>query len=76
MLIAFICDLKFNLDKFLLFAQEYIRKKYEPPSLEKDAKFVSKNNFKLIVVIETPSKAFSDWSFPKVCQLYGLGESG
>jgi len=33
------------------------------------------NNFKLIVVIETPSKAFSDWSFPKVCQLYGLGES-
>ncbi|GBB90249.1 hypothetical protein RclHR1_17130001 [Rhizophagus clarus] len=27
--------------------------------------FVSKNNFKLIVVIETPSKAFSDWSFPK-----------
>src|SRR6185437_13898038 len=33
------------------------------------------NNFKLIVVIETPSKAFSDWSFPKMCQLYGLSES-
>jgi hypothetical protein len=37
--------------------------------------FVLKNNFKLFVTIETPSKAFSDWSFPKVCQLYGLGES-
>ena len=34
--------------------------------------FVTKNNFKLIVVIETPSKAFSNWSFPKVCELYGL----
>src|SRR3954465_2909846 len=38
-------------------------------------KFVSKNNLKFTVFIETPSKAFSDWSFPKVCQLYGLGES-
>src|SRR5438045_2631868 len=37
--------------------------------------FVSKNNFKLIVVIETAVKAFLDWSFPKVCQLYGLDES-
>jgi hypothetical protein len=37
--------------------------------------FVSKNNLKFIVFIETPSKAFSDWTFPKVCQLYGLGES-
>ncbi|PKK58923.1 hypothetical protein RhiirC2_857575 [Rhizophagus irregularis] len=37
--------------------------------------FVSKNNLKFTVSIETPSKAFSDWSFPKVCQLYGLGES-
>ncbi|CAI2178225.1 19386_t:CDS:2 [Funneliformis geosporum] len=34
--------------------------------------FVSKNNLKFTVFIETPSKAFSDWSFPKVCQLYGL----
>ena len=77
--------------------KEYIRKEYEPPSLEKDGavlkfisgdkeryspqndqdfckmlrQFVLNNNFKLIVVIETPSKAFSDWSFPKVCQLYG-----
>jgi hypothetical protein len=24
--------------------------------------------------IEIPLKAFSDWSFPKVCQLYGLAE--
>ncbi|RIA79206.1 hypothetical protein C1645_110256 [Glomus cerebriforme] len=81
--------------------KEYIRKEYEPPSLEKDGavlnficedkkrhsplndqdfcrmlrQYVSKNNFKLIVVIETPSKAFSDWSFPKMCQLYGLSES-
>src|SRR6266480_6809424 len=37
--------------------------------------FVSKNNIKFTVFIETPSKAFSDWTFPKVCQLYGLGES-
>ncbi|EXX68830.1 Coronin-like protein crn1 [Rhizophagus irregularis] len=37
--------------------------------------FVSKDITKFTVVIETPSKAFSDWSFPKVCQLYGLGES-
>jgi hypothetical protein len=37
--------------------------------------FVSKNNLKFTVFIETPSKAFSDWTFPKVCQLYGLGES-
>ncbi|RIA88938.1 hypothetical protein C1645_825560 [Glomus cerebriforme] len=81
--------------------KEYIRKEYNPPSLEKDGavlkfisgdkeryspqndqdfckmlrQFVLNNNFKLIIVIETPSKAFSDWSFPKVCQLYGLGES-
>jgi hypothetical protein len=37
--------------------------------------FVSKNNLRFTVFIETPSKAFSDWTFPKVCQLYGLGES-
>ncbi|PKK57326.1 hypothetical protein RhiirC2_798237, partial [Rhizophagus irregularis] len=37
--------------------------------------FVSKNNFRLVVSIETPSKAFSDWTSPKMCQLYGLGES-
>ncbi|CAG8689686.1 12622_t:CDS:2, partial [Ambispora leptoticha] len=37
--------------------------------------FVSKNNLKFTVFIETPSKAFSDWSFPKVCQLYELCES-
>ncbi|PKC71251.1 hypothetical protein RhiirA1_390694 [Rhizophagus irregularis] len=27
--------------------------------------FVSKNNLKFTVFIETPSKPFSDWSFPK-----------
>ncbi|PKK60634.1 hypothetical protein RhiirC2_757167, partial [Rhizophagus irregularis] len=37
--------------------------------------FVSKNNLKFTVFIETPSKPFSDWLFPKVYQLYGLGES-
>ncbi|CAG8805322.1 22233_t:CDS:2, partial [Gigaspora rosea] len=37
--------------------------------------FVSKNHLKFTVFIETPSKVFSDWSFPKVCQLYGLSES-
>jgi hypothetical protein len=37
--------------------------------------FVAKSIFKFTVIVETPSKAFSDWSFPKVCQLYGLGES-
>src|SRR3954447_4342965 len=37
--------------------------------------FVSKSISKFTVTIETPSKAFSDWSFPKVCQLYELGES-
>ncbi|GET67041.1 hypothetical protein GLOIN_2v1736381 [Rhizophagus irregularis DAOM 181602=DAOM 197198] len=31
--------------------------------------FVSKNNLKFI---ETPLKVFSDWTFPKVCQLYDL----
>jgi hypothetical protein len=34
--------------------------------------FVSKDISKFTVIIETPSKAFSDWTFPKVCQLYGL----
>jgi len=37
--------------------------------------FISKNNLKFTVFIETPSKAFSDWTFPKVCQLYELCES-
>src|SRR5207248_5374969 len=37
--------------------------------------FILKNNLKFTVTIETPSKAFSDWTFPKVCQLYELGES-
>ncbi|CAG8832011.1 25546_t:CDS:2, partial [Gigaspora margarita] len=78
--------------------KKYIRKEYEPPSLEKDGavlnfisgdkkrdspmndqdfrsmlrQFVSNGISKFTVIIETPSKAFSDWSFPKVCQLYGL----
>ncbi|GBC09786.1 hypothetical protein RclHR1_00910036 [Rhizophagus clarus] len=34
--------------------------------------FVSIKNLKFTVFIETPSKAFSDWTFSSVCQLYGL----
>ncbi|GBB92721.1 hypothetical protein RclHR1_20480003 [Rhizophagus clarus] len=34
--------------------------------------FVSDKKLKFTVFIETPSKPFSDWSFPKVCQLYGI----
>ena len=30
---------------------------------------VSKNNLEFTVFIETPSKAFSDWTFSSVCQL-------
>jgi hypothetical protein len=33
---------------------------------------VSNNNLKFTVLIETSSKPFSDWSFPKMCQLYGI----
>ena len=57
----------------------YEIKRYSPRNDQDFSKmlrqFVSKNSFKLIVVIETPSKAFSDWTFPKVCQLYELCES-
>ena len=35
---------------------------------------VSKNNLKFTVFIETPSKPFNKWTFPKVCQLYGLSD--
>ncbi|PKC03571.1 hypothetical protein RhiirA5_380064 [Rhizophagus irregularis] len=35
---------------------------------------VSKTNLKFTVFNETPSKPFSDWSFPKVCELYGLSD--
>src|ERR1044072_5840886 len=34
--------------------------------------FVSNKNLKFTVFIKTLSKPFSDWSFPKVCQLYGI----
>jgi hypothetical protein len=30
---------------------------------------------RISVIIETPSKGFAEWSFPKMCQLYGLSES-
>jgi len=36
--------------------------------------FVSKNNLKFIVFIETSSKPFNSWTFPKVCELYGLSD--
>ena len=34
----------------------------------------SKTNLKFTVFIETPSKPFSEWTFPKVCELYGLSD--
>ncbi|RIA80190.1 hypothetical protein C1645_793069 [Glomus cerebriforme] len=34
--------------------------------------FVSNKNLKFTVFIETPSKPFNSWTFPKVCELYGL----
>ncbi|CAB4441622.1 unnamed protein product [Rhizophagus irregularis] len=36
--------------------------------------FVSNKNFKFNSFIETPSKPFSEWTFPKVCQLYSLSD--
>src|SRR6266542_4764446 len=36
--------------------------------------FVSKNNLKFTVFIETPSKPFTEWTFLKVCELYGLSD--
>jgi hypothetical protein len=36
--------------------------------------FVAKNSFKFTVFIETPSKPFNEWTFPKVCELYGLSD--
>src|SRR5438105_15369033 len=35
---------------------------------------VLKNNLKFTVFIETLSKAFNNWTFLKVCQLYNLSE--
>jgi hypothetical protein len=35
---------------------------------------VSKSNFKFTVFIETPSKPFNEWTFPKVYELYGLSD--
>ncbi|KAF0556673.1 hypothetical protein F8M41_015031 [Gigaspora margarita] len=35
---------------------------------------VSKSSLKFTVFIETPSKPFNEWTFPKVCQLYELSE--
>ena len=36
--------------------------------------FVTNNDRKFTVFIETPSKPFNKWTFPKVCQLYGLSD--
>jgi|SRR5947199_6058785 len=36
--------------------------------------FVSNKNLKFTVFIETPSKPFNSWTFPKVCELYGLSD--
>src|SRR5438046_1226169 len=57
----------------------YKVKRYSPQNDQDFSKmfqqFISKNNFRLIMSIETLSKVFSDWTFPKICQLYGLKES-
>jgi len=36
--------------------------------------FVSDKNLKFTVFIETPSKPFNEWTFPKVCKLYSLSD--
>ena len=36
--------------------------------------FVSNKNLKFTVFIETPSKPFNEWTFPKVCEFYGLSD--
>ncbi|RGB36231.1 hypothetical protein C1646_758340 [Rhizophagus diaphanus] len=51
--------------------KEYIREMEKPPALENDGAVL---NFKFTVLIETPSKPFNEWTFPKVCELYGLSD--
>jgi hypothetical protein len=36
--------------------------------------FSCSNSFKFTVFIETPSKSFNEWTFLKVCELYGLSD--
>ncbi|CAG8817079.1 6491_t:CDS:2, partial [Racocetra persica] len=51
---------------------------YKTPTLENPAvilrSLVSKSSFKFTVFIETPSKLFNKWIFPKMYQLYELSE--
>ncbi|GBC54468.2 hypothetical protein GLOIN_2v1774909 [Rhizophagus irregularis DAOM 181602=DAOM 197198] len=47
--------------------KDYIRELYRPPALENDGAFT--------VFIEKPSKPFNEWTFPKVCELYGLSDN-
>ena len=37
-------------------------------------RFVSKGISRFTVFIETPSKPFNSWTFPKVCELYELSD--
>ncbi|RIA80067.1 hypothetical protein C1645_793302 [Glomus cerebriforme] len=37
--------------------------------------FVSNKNLKFTVFIEMLSKPFNSWTFPKVCELYGLSDN-
>src|SRR5438128_1897988 len=46
-------------------------RKYSPQNVQL---LVSKNSFKFTVFIETLSKAFNNWTFLKVCQLYNLSK--
>ncbi|CAG8615287.1 1326_t:CDS:2 [Paraglomus occultum] len=49
--------------------KDSIRAVYQTPALENDGAVFNVNNLKFTVFIETPSKAFSDWTFPKVSEL-------
>jgi hypothetical protein len=46
----------------------------DPSFREMLQSLVTKTNLKFTVFIETPSKPFNSWTFPKVCELYGLSD--
>jgi hypothetical protein len=46
----------------------------DPSFREMLRSLVLKNNPKFTVFIETPSKPFNSWTFPKMCELYGLSD--
>src|SRR6266542_6153969 len=46
----------------------------DPSFREMLQSLVTKTNLKFTVFIETPSKPFNSWTFPKVCELYELSD--